>query len=175
MPEDTQEVDAGESTPKSPTSTGGTSKVLRGKNGKPLKGAAAAKAKAAIAKKNAPVVAKQQEVVANAAAIIAAASAVNKEKEMYRSCTGVLTSDPMARDVKISGVTLTSWSQELISDSSIELTIGRRYGLLGPNGCGKSTFLKMLAAREVRHTTKLGRHFIFQRSTTHVGEWIYLC
>lgn len=31
----------------------------------------------------------------------------------------------------------------------IELTIGRRYGLIGSNGSGKSTFLKCLAEREV--------------------------
>lgn len=36
-----------------------------------------------------------------------------------------------------------------VSDTSIEFTIGRRYGLLGSNGSGKSTFLKCLAAREV--------------------------
>ena len=39
---------------------------------------------------------------------------------------------------------------ELIQDCTIELTIGRRYGLLGMNGSGKSNFLKCLAAREVR-------------------------
>ena len=39
---------------------------------------------------------------------------------------------------------------ELIQDCTIELTIGRRYGLLGQNGSGKSNFLKCLAAREVR-------------------------
>ena len=39
---------------------------------------------------------------------------------------------------------------ELISDCSIELTIGRRYGLLGQNGCGKTNFLQALANREVR-------------------------
>ena len=31
----------------------------------------------------------------------------------------------------------------------IELNKGGRYGLLGRNGCGKSTFLRCLAAREV--------------------------
>lgn len=40
---------------------------------------------------------------------------------------------------------------ELISDCSIELTIGRRYGLIGQNGCGKSNFLQCLASREVRY------------------------
>jgi ATP-binding cassette subfamily F protein 2 len=117
----------------------------RSKNGKALKGRAA---KGAPAKaKPAPAKAKAAPEALSAAAIIAGASLSTDDS--YRSCTGVLTSDRMARDVKISGVTLTSWSTELISDSSIELTIGRRYGLIGSNGCGKSTFLKALAHREV--------------------------
>ncbi len=37
----------------------------------------------------------------------------------------------------------------LVEDTTIELNKGGRYGLLGRNGCGKSTFLKCLAAREV--------------------------
>ena len=41
------------------------------------------------------------------------------------------------------------WAQ----DCSIELTIGRRYGLLGSNGSGKSNFLQCLAAREARAST----------------------
>lgn len=46
---------------------------------------------------------------------------------------------------------------ELIQDCTIELTIGRRYGLLGQNGCGKSNFLKCLAAREVRRRGRSSR------------------
>ena len=38
---------------------------------------------------------------------------------------------------------------ELIQDCNIELTIGRRYGLLGANGSGKTNFLQALALREV--------------------------
>lgn len=37
-----------------------------------------------------------------------------------------------------------------LQDCSIELTIGRRYGLIGQNGSGKSNFLKCIAKREVR-------------------------
>ncbi len=33
--------------------------------------------------------------------------------------------------------------QELIQDCSIEITIGRRYGLIGQNGCGKTNFLSV--------------------------------
>ena len=41
------------------------------------------------------------------------------------------------------------YSQILISETTLEFNYGRRYGLIGPNGCGKSTFLKSLAAREI--------------------------
>ena len=36
----------------------------------------------------------------------------------------------------------------MIQDSTLELNYGRRYGLLGENGCGKSTLMKSIAARE---------------------------
>jgi len=39
--------------------------------------------------------------------------------------------------------------RELIQDCSIEVTIGRRYGLLGQNGSGKTNFLCCMAEREV--------------------------
>jgi len=60
-----------------------------------------------------------------------------------------LESQPRALDVKIGGFTLTVHGKELIKDTTIELTIGRRYGLIGSNGSGKSSFLKCLAERDV--------------------------
>uniref|UniRef100_A0A7S2KMG4 ABC transporter domain-containing protein n=1 Tax=Bigelowiella natans TaxID=227086 RepID=A0A7S2KMG4_BIGNA len=70
-------------------------------------------------------------------------------KDSYRSVTGVLTSRKLARDIKIGSFSLISWGNELIMDTNIELTIGRRYGLIGRNGSGKSEFLKCIANREV--------------------------
>lgn len=65
-----------------------------------------------------------------------------------RVTTGVLDSLVTSRDIKLSSVSLLFHGKVLIQDSTIELNYGRRYGLLGENGCGKSTFLKALAARE---------------------------
>jgi len=56
---------------------------------------------------------------------------------------------PDCRDIKISGFSMSLKGNELISDCSIELTIGRRYGLIGQNGCGKTNFLQALANRDV--------------------------
>jgi ATP-binding cassette subfamily F protein 2 len=67
----------------------------------------------------------------------------------YRICTGVLTSRPLAKDVKIGQFSLQAYGRELIKDTELEFTIGRRYGLIGANGSGKSSLLKCLAHREV--------------------------
>eukprot|EP00240_Pyramimonas_obovata_P002632 CAMPEP_0118957626 /NCGR_PEP_ID=MMETSP1169-20130426/62194_1 /TAXON_ID=36882 /ORGANISM="Pyramimonas obovata, Strain CCMP722" /LENGTH=759 /DNA_ID=CAMNT_0006905715 /DNA_START=70 /DNA_END=2352 /DNA_ORIENTATION=- len=66
-----------------------------------------------------------------------------------RCVTGVLTSRPTSRDIKIDGFSMGLNGVELIQDCSIELTIGRRYGLIGQNGSGKTNFLCALAEREV--------------------------
>ncbi len=65
-----------------------------------------------------------------------------------RVTTGVLSSTAASKDVKITSTSLVFHGRVLITDSTLELTLGRRYGLLGENGCGKSTLLKAIAARE---------------------------
>ncbi|KAK5781336.1 ATP-binding cassette family ATPase ARB1 PWA37_004772 [Arxiozyma heterogenica] len=65
-----------------------------------------------------------------------------------RVVTGVLASLETSRDIKLTSVSLLFHGKVLIQDSTLELNYGRRYGLLGENGCGKSTFLKAIAARE---------------------------
>ncbi|XP_063902186.1 LOW QUALITY PROTEIN: ABC transporter F family member 2-like [Zophobas morio] len=66
-----------------------------------------------------------------------------------RNTTGVLVSRPDALDIKINNLSLSYKGQVLIqATTTLELTMGRRYGLLGRNGSGKTTFLKSLAARE---------------------------
>jgi len=67
----------------------------------------------------------------------------------HRAVTGVLASHPDSRDVHIHQMTITFYGVEILSDTKAELNCGRRYGLLGPNGCGKSSFLSTLGNREV--------------------------
>ncbi|CAN0140263.1 unnamed protein product, partial [Hapterophycus canaliculatus] len=43
----------------------------------------------------------------------------------------------------------TERKRELLRDADLRLAAGKRYGLLGPNGRGKSTLLRFLAAREL--------------------------
>lgn len=67
----------------------------------------------------------------------------------HRAVTGVLASHPDSRDVHLHGFTITFHGAELVKDAKVELNCGRRYGLIGLNGCGKSSFLSALGMREV--------------------------
>eukprot|EP00882_Tetradesmus_deserticola_P023114 GHRQ01025149.1.p1 GENE.GHRQ01025149.1~~GHRQ01025149.1.p1 ORF type:complete len:310 (+),score=165.26 GHRQ01025149.1:197-1126(+) len=71
------------------------------------------------------------------------------EEDHGRSTTGVLASHPQSRDIQIDSFTLLFHGHELLADTRLELNYGRRYGLLGLNGCGKSCMLQALANREV--------------------------
>jgi len=59
------------------------------------------------------------------------------DEEHGRSTTGVLASHPQSRDIQIDSFTLLYHGHELLQDTRLELNYGRRYGLLGLNGCGK--------------------------------------
>jgi len=63
--------------------------------------------------------------------------------------TGVLESQPNAKDIKIGSFSVTTFGKELVRDTILELNYGNRYGLIGANGSGKSTILHAIAHRHV--------------------------
>jgi ATP-binding cassette subfamily F protein 2 len=76
------------------------------------------------------------------------AAQMDKHGLSDRVTTGVLSSLKQSRDVKITSASLVFHGRVLITDTTLELSYGRRYGLLGENGCGKSTLLKAIDKRE---------------------------
>jgi len=66
-----------------------------------------------------------------------------------RATTGTLAIHPLSRDIKIANFSITFHGQELLVDTKLELSVGQRYGLIGENGCGKSSLLATLGNREV--------------------------
>lgn len=67
----------------------------------------------------------------------------------FRAVTGVLVSHPDARDIHINSLGINFHGVELLVDTDLELNCGRRYGLIGLNGCGKSSLMSALGNREV--------------------------
>jgi len=51
------------------------------------------------------------------------------------------------KDIHVSNVTVTYFGKPLIEEADVSFNYGNRYGFIGRNGCGKTTFLKLLGAR----------------------------
>jgi len=105
---------------------------------KPKKGAAKPKV---ISSKRAEEAKKKEMVLGEGAGRLKCLDAVH--------ITGVLTSRPTLRDVRIEQVTMSIHGRVLIQDTALQINFGRRYGLIGANGSGKTTLLAALACREV--------------------------
>ena len=50
----------------------------------------------------------------------------------------------MARDIHVDDLSVMFHGFKLLEDTTLNLNYGQRYGLLGPNGCGKSTLMNAL-------------------------------
>ena len=57
--------------------------------------------------------------------------------------------DERSRDINVTNFTLQHKGMVMLDGTDIVLNHGNRYGLLGRNGCGKSTLMKALGARAV--------------------------
>ncbi|RZC70507.1 hypothetical protein C5167_033740 [Papaver somniferum] len=109
----------------------------------------AAQKKAAAAAKRGGKSAAATSKSASNGALDKLANGVENIEISDRTCTGVLCSHPMSRDIHIESLSVTFHGHDLIVDSEMELNYGRRYGLLGLNGCGKSTLLTAIGKREL--------------------------
>jgi ATP-binding cassette subfamily F protein 2 len=57
--------------------------------------------------------------------------------------------DSRSRDINVTNLTLQHMGNILLDETDLVLNHGNRYGLIGRNGCGKSTLMKALGARAV--------------------------
>lgn len=60
-----------------------------------------------------------------------------------------------SKDIKVDGIDVSIAGKRILTDTSLTLAYGRRYGLVGQNGIGKSTLLRALSRREVSIPTHI--------------------
>lgn len=60
-----------------------------------------------------------------------------------------------SKDIKVDSIDISISGKRLLTDTSLTLAYGRRYGLVGQNGVGKSTLLRALSRREVAIPTHI--------------------
>lgn len=60
-----------------------------------------------------------------------------------------------SKDIKVDSIDVSISGKRILSDTSLTLAYGHRYGLVGQNGIGKSTLLRALSRREVAIPTHI--------------------
>ncbi len=117
------------------------SQLLYGKNGKKL------------SNKERKRLIKEREAAARAAEYEMVAAKASREGAQFAcSQTAVNEKDPQwqnSLDINVPNFSISAAGKILFKDATLNIAHGRRYGLVGPNGRGKSTLLKMIASRDL--------------------------
>jgi len=72
-----------------------------------------------------------------------------EENAAARNATGTLTSKELSTSIHIHALSVTYHGVVLIDDTNLALDNHHRYGIIGPNGCGKSTLMATIGNRDV--------------------------
>ncbi|XP_068726793.1 ATP-binding cassette sub-family F member 1-like [Montipora capricornis] len=75
-----------------------------------------------------------------------AGSQFSVSQQESSSKTGILEN---ALDIKVEKFSISARGKDLFVNANLNITSGRRYGLVGPNGMGKTTLLTHIAARKL--------------------------
>ncbi|KAL1953350.1 hypothetical protein VTO42DRAFT_2986 [Malbranchea cinnamomea] len=74
-------------------------------------------------------------------------------------------SQSKSKDIKVDGIDISIAGKRILTDATLSLSYGRRYGLVGQNGIGKSTLLRALSRREVAIPTHISILHVEQEIT----------
>ncbi|KAK9027453.1 hypothetical protein V6N11_067288 [Hibiscus sabdariffa] len=99
----------------------------------------------------------RKEMLATQAAEHAKKEALKDDRDAFTVVIGSRASvldgeddaDANVKDITIDNFSVSARGKELLKNASVKISHGKRYGLVGPNGMGKSTLLKLLAWRKI--------------------------
>ncbi|MBA0817690.1 hypothetical protein Gohar_019403 [Gossypium harknessii] len=99
----------------------------------------------------------KKEMLATQAAELAKQEALKDDHDAFTVVIGSRASvldgeddaDANVKDITIDNFFVSARGKELLKNASVKISHGKRYGLVGPNGMGKSTLLKLLAWRKI--------------------------
>ncbi|ELP88415.1 ATP-dependent transporter, putative [Entamoeba invadens IP1] len=109
------------------------------------------KSEAKLEKKKAEIEKKKKKMQEEAGFVTAPTISLNRAKV-----------DQNCKDVKQDNISIAYGKNLLLENADLTLASGRRYGLIGRNGCGKSTLMRVIATRQVAIPDNMTLHFIEQ-------------
>jgi ATP-binding cassette, subfamily F, member 1 len=98
--------------------------------------------------------ARQKELEAARKEALAKEQAMQEDDDAFNVRCANLTDEAReqmanSKDIKIDGFSVSARGKELLTNTDLTIVHGRRYGLVGPNGMGKTTIMKLLARRKL--------------------------
>lgn len=99
----------------------------------------------------------KKEMMAFQAAELAKQEALKDDHDAFTVVIGSRASvldggdeaDANVKDITVDNFSVSARGKELLKNTTVKISHGKRYGLVGPNGTGKSTLLKLLAWRKI--------------------------
>ncbi|KAI8139427.1 P-loop containing nucleoside triphosphate hydrolase protein [Fennellomyces sp. T-0311] len=75
--------------------------------------------------------------------------ALQEEYKLYNPILDYTSTKGKVKDIKIDNFDISFAGRRILTDASLTVAFGRRYGVVGKNGIGKSTLLRAIARREI--------------------------
>ncbi|KAG0174243.1 hypothetical protein DFQ28_002840 [Apophysomyces sp. BC1034] len=88
--------------------------------------------------------------------------ALQEAYKMYNPILDYTSTKGKNKDIKIDNFDISFAGRRILTDASLSLAFGRRYGVVGKNGIGKSTLLRAMARREVTVPTHISLLYVEQ-------------
>ncbi|CAO3590088.1 unnamed protein product [Absidia cylindrospora] len=74
---------------------------------------------------------------------------LREEYKLYNPVLDYTSTKGKNKDIKIENFDISFAGRRILTDATLTVTFGRRYGVVGKNGIGKSTLLRAMARREI--------------------------
>ncbi|ORZ18051.1 P-loop containing nucleoside triphosphate hydrolase protein [Absidia repens] len=108
------------------------------------------KAEAKIANKMAKRMERtNQRVEYEASRLLESERQLQEEYKLYNPILDYTTTKGKNKDIKIENFDISFAGRRILTDANLTVAFGRRYGVVGKNGIGKSTLLRAMARREI--------------------------
>ncbi|KAL0074831.1 P-loop containing nucleoside triphosphate hydrolase protein [Phycomyces blakesleeanus] len=88
--------------------------------------------------------------------------ALQEAYKMYNPILDYTSTKSKNKDIKIENFDISFAGRRILTDASLTIAFGRRYGVVGKNGIGKSTLLRAMARREINVPTHISVLYVEQ-------------
>lgn len=93
---------------------------------------------------------------------------LQEEYKLYNPILDYTTTKGKNKDIKIENFDISFAGRRILTDANLTVAFGRRYGVVGKNGIGKSTLLRAMSRREIAVPQHISLLYVEQEVSVEV-------